>query len=175
MRRGFNLIGLISVAAALLGLAGLAVVGVHPPSARAESEAVRDDGKPQSLRVETLKVITHRGPVTFHAMVARTDAEREIGLMFRREMAPDQGMIFEFPDAAPRAFWMRNTILPLDILFIDASGRILNIAAQARPYDETPLPSVGPAQSVLEINGGLAARLGIQPGDRVRVAGRVGH
>jgi uncharacterized membrane protein (UPF0127 family) len=166
MRIGFNAIGLMSAAAILAGLTGLSAVSLRSLPARAE--ASHEDGTPQSLPVEDLQVMTHKGPVTFHVMVARTDAQREVGLMFRREMAADQGMIFVFPDVEPRAFWMRNTILPLDIIFIDSRGRILNIAARARPFDETSLPSAGPARSVLEINGGLAAKLGIRPGDRVR-------
>lgn len=166
MRLGFNSIGLMSAAAILIGLTGLAAVSLRSPTAQAEGSA--SDGVPQTLPVEAVQVITRKGPVTFHVMVARTEAQREVGLMFRREMAADQGMIFHFPDVAPRSFWMRNTVLPLDILFIGPNGRILNIAVQARPFDETPVPSEGPARSVLEINGGAAAKLGIQPGDEVR-------
>ncbi|WP_067733979.1 DUF192 domain-containing protein [Novosphingobium naphthalenivorans] len=104
---------------------------------------------------------------TFRVEVARTAAEQEKGLMFRTEMGADEGMIF--PEDPPRraAFWMRNTVIPLDIIFIGTDRRILNIAANAVPYDETPLPSAGVASAVLELNGGRAAQLGIKPGDRV--------
>ncbi len=167
MRRGFNAIGLMSAAMVLIGLTGLAAVSLRTPAAHAQSGGA--GGTPQTLPQETVQVVTRKGPVTFHVMVAQTEAQREMGLMFRRDMAADQGMIFDFPDVAQRAFWMRNTLLPLDILFIDPDGRILNIAAQAVPMDETPLPSDGPARTVLEINGGLAAKLGIRPGDQVLV------
>lgn len=103
----------------------------------------------------------------FRVEVARTDAEQAKGLMFRAEMGADEGMIF--PEDPPRrpAFWMKNTVIPLDIIFIGTDHRILNIAANAVPYDETPLPAAGPAIGVLELNGGRAAELGIGPGDKV--------
>ncbi|GGB90589.1 hypothetical protein GCM10011494_06180 [Novosphingobium endophyticum] len=103
----------------------------------------------------------------FRVEVARTPAEQAKGLMFRSEMGPDEGMIF--PEEPPRrpSFWMKNTVIPLDIIFIGTDRRILNIAANAVPYDETPLPAAGPAIGVLELNGGRAAELGIGPGDKV--------
>jgi uncharacterized membrane protein (UPF0127 family) len=106
---------------------------------------------------------THR----FAAEVARTPQQQAQGLMFRTAMGPDEGMIFirQPPDVA--SFWMRNTVIPLDILFIGTDRRILNIAANAVPYDETPRPSLGIAVAVLELNGGRAAQLGIRSGDKV--------
>ncbi|TCM19537.1 hypothetical protein EDF56_103180 [Novosphingobium sp. PhB165] len=103
----------------------------------------------------------------FRVEVAATEAEQAKGLMFRTEMGADEGMIF--PEKAPRqaAFWMKNTVIPLDILFIGPDHRVLNIAADAVPYDERPLPSKGPVIGVLELNGGRAAQLGIAPGDKV--------
>ena len=112
---------------------------------------VRSDGKVHTFRVE----------------VAASEAEQAKGLMFRTGMGADEGMIF--PENPPRraAFWMRNTVIPLDIIFIGTDHRILNIAANAVPYDETPLPAIGLASGVLELNGGRAAELGIKPGDKV--------
>ncbi len=103
----------------------------------------------------------------FHVEVAASEAEQAKGLMFRTAMGADEGMVF--PEKAPRkaAFWMKNTVIPLDILFIGPDHRVLNIAANAVPYDETPLPSKGPAIGVLELNGGRSAELGIEPGDKV--------
>lgn len=104
---------------------------------------------------------------TFRVEVAATDAQQEKGLMFRTQMGADEGMIF--PENPPRrpAFWMRNTVIALDIIFVGTDHRILNIAANAVPYDETPLPAIGMASGVLELNGGRAAELGIKPGDKV--------
>ncbi|WP_395390842.1 DUF192 domain-containing protein [Novosphingobium sp. BL-8A] len=103
----------------------------------------------------------------FQVEVAASEAEQAKGLMFRTAMGADEGMVF--PEKAPRkaAFWMKNTVIPLDILFIGPDHRVLNIAANAVPYDETPLPSNGPVIGVLELNGGRAAELGIAPGDKV--------
>ena len=122
---------------------------------------------PQVLPTETVTLQTAKGPVSFNTMIAADDAARQKGLMFRRKMADHQAMIFDFPEATPVSFWMHNTALGLDIIFIGADGRITNIAANARPYDDTPLPSAGPARAVLEIKAGLAKRLGVKVGDRV--------
>ena len=112
--------------------------------------------------------ITASGTVhRFRVEVARSDAEQEKGLMFRTAMGADEGMIFPMSPPRSAAFWMRNTVIPLDIIFIGSDRRILNIAANAVPYDERPLPSAGAAAGVLDLNGGRAAALGIGPGDRV--------
>ena len=103
--------------------------------------------------------------------IADTEAERERGLMGRSHLEPETGMIFVYPGPRVVAFWMHDTPLPLDMLFIDAQGRILTIHADARPYDETPIWSGGPVQYVLEIAGGQAAALGLKPGLRVRPLG----
>ncbi|MDR2219369.1 MAG: DUF192 domain-containing protein [Methylobacillus sp.] len=104
----------------------------------------------------------------FHVEVASTPAQQEQGLMFRKRMGPNEGMIFPMDPARPAAFWMKNTLIPLDIIFIGVDHRILNIAADATPHDETPLHSAGDVSAVLEINGGGAAQRGIKTGDEVR-------
>lgn len=104
----------------------------------------------------------------FRVEVASTPEAQEKGLMFRTAMGPDEGMIFPMSNGQPATFWMKNTVIPLDIIFIDLNGRISNIAANARPYDETQLPSVGVVSGVLELDGGRAAQLGIGPGDAVK-------
>jgi uncharacterized membrane protein (UPF0127 family) len=112
--------------------------------------------------------VTSAGKVhRFQVELARSDAEQEKGLMFRTAMGADEGMIFPMSPPRRAAFWMRNTVIPLDIIFIGADHRILNVAANAVPYDERPLPSAGAASGVLELNGGRAAALGIGPGDKV--------
>jgi len=103
----------------------------------------------------------------FRVEVARRDSEQEKGLMFRTAMGADEGMIFPMTPPRHAAFWMKNTVIPLDIIFIGSDRRILNIAANAVPYSEEPLPSTGAAAAVLELGGGRAAQLGIGPGDRV--------
>lgn len=103
---------------------------------------------------------------TFRVEVATTDAEQARGLMFRTQMGADEGMLF--PEETPRrpSFWMKNTVIPLDIIYIGTNSRVLNIV-NALPYDLTPLPAEGMAIGVLELNGGRAAELGIKPGDKV--------
>ena len=103
----------------------------------------------------------------FAIELALTPQQRAQGLMFRKEMARDEGMLFLFDREAPRAFWMKNTYLPLDIIFLDAAGRIVSIARDTTPLSETPIPSEQPAAAVLELNAGTAAELGLQQGDRV--------
>ena len=102
----------------------------------------------------------------FTVEVARSPEEQAQGLMFRRSLAPDRGMIFPYNPPQPVAFWMRNTLIPLDMIFIRADGRIARIAT-AKPLDETPVPAGEPVAAVLEIAGGRAAELGISEGDSV--------
>jgi uncharacterized membrane protein (UPF0127 family) len=138
----------------------------------AESAAPAAEASPAVHPESGLPVIpltvTHAGKRhAFRVEVARTAAEQAKGLMFRTRMGADEGMIFPMNPPRPASFWMRNTVIPLDIIFIGKDRRILNIAANAVPYSETPLPSAGEAIGVLELNGGRAAVLGIGPGDRV--------
>ena len=120
------------------------------------------------LAVVPLTVTSAGKQHRFRVEVARTEAEQSKGLMFRTGLGPDEGMLFPMNPPRPAAFWMRNTVIPLDIIFVGPDGRILNIAANAVPYDERPLLSDGLASGVLEIAGGRAAALGIGPGDTVR-------
>ncbi len=100
--------------------------------------------------------------------LARTDAERERGLMFRRELAPDAGMLFLFDESVPHQFWMKNTLIPLDMIFIAEDGRIGGIVARAIPGDLSPRSAGGPSRYVLEVVGGWAEAHGVAPGDRVK-------
>jgi uncharacterized membrane protein (UPF0127 family) len=120
-----------------------------------------------SARLDTVEILTSRGRVKFTVELAITRAEQERGLMFRKTLAPDRGMLFPYKPPQRAAFWMKNTLIPLDILYIAPDGRVLSIARNAVPHDETPLPSGGLIGGVLEIPGGRAAQLGILPGDRV--------
>ena len=104
----------------------------------------------------------------FTVEVARTPEEQAMGLMYRNLLAPDRGMIFPFDSPRPASFWMRNTLIPLDMIFVRQDGSIANIAANTVPYSEEPVTSDGPVAAVLEIPGGRAAELGIKPGDTVK-------
>lgn len=129
---------------------------------------VEADARP--LRTAPLEIITDRGDFHFRVEVADTFASRERGLMFRKSLAAKRGMLFDFKSSQTVAFWMKNTLIPLDMLFIGADGRILTIARDAKPMDETPIPSGGPVLAVLELRGGRAAEIDAEPGDRVREA-----
>lgn len=108
------------------------------------------------------------GTVSFRTELALTPEAQRQGLMFRDEMARLASMLFVFPDDRERGFWMRNTLIPLDMLFIDRAGRVIRIHENAIPGDETAIRSGAPARAVLEINGGLASELGLAEGDEIR-------
>lgn len=100
----------------------------------------------------------------FRVEVARTDDEQARGLMFRKQMGPDEGMIFPHEPPRVASFWMKNTVLPLDIVFIGTDHRIINVSANATPYSLDPRSSDGLTSAVLELNGGRVAALGFTPG-----------
>jgi hypothetical protein len=146
---------------------GLALLAAMPVQAQLPRQDPRNCvGQPEIRPLEPLSTKTARGETWFLVEVADDPREREFGLMCRRAVAPDRGMLFVFPRADIQAFWMRNTLIPLDIIYIDARGSIVSIA-NARPLDERPLPSSGPARFVLELAAGRAAQLGLKPGDRI--------
>lgn len=116
---------------------------------------------------EQLLIATKAGEKEFKVEIADDPRETTIGLMFRRQMADDEGMLFDFGVEQPKSFWMRNTYIPLDMLFIKADGTIESIAERTTPLSEKSVPSKGPVRFVLEINGGLSDNLGIAPGDTV--------
>jgi uncharacterized membrane protein (UPF0127 family) len=118
--------------------------------------------------VEPLEISTATAKYTFSVEIAKDDAAREIGLMNRRFMPPDRGMLFEFDQVEPVVFWMKNTYISLDIIFIAKDGTVLRIAANAEPLSQALIPSGGPCLAVLELNGGAAALIGLAPGDKVR-------
>jgi uncharacterized protein len=107
--------------------------------------------------------------------VASTGPQREVGLMFRKHLDDNAGMIFVFPDAAPRNFWMHNTPIPLDMIFADSNGVVTGIVANAEPYSDKLLGVAGNAEYVLEVNGGFCAKNGIKPGDKMDFSGFSPH
>lgn len=117
--------------------------------------------------LEALETVTPAGRTRFFVEIADTDAEREKGLMFRKEVPPDRGMLFDFKTPREVAFWMKNTLIPLDIIYIRADGTVLSIARNTTPLSEAPIPSGGPILGVLELAGGRAGEIGLMPGDRI--------
>ncbi|ARQ03175.1 hypothetical protein DFP91_1592 [Pseudorhodoplanes sinuspersici] len=115
----------------------------------------------------TLEIVTKNGVHVFSVELAANDADRQKGLMFRKELPEGQGMLFDFKQDQDVSMWMRNTYIPLDMLFINADGRIRRIAENTTPLSERTIPSGGPVRGVLEVIGGTAKKLGIAPGDRV--------
>ncbi len=105
--------------------------------------------------------------------VARTPLEVERGLMFRQKLGADEGMLFVFPETAEHTFWMKNTLIPLDMIFADEDGTIVGIVHGAEPLTTSPRSVGAPSRYVLEVNGGWAAAHGVARGDRLRVEGTV--
>jgi len=133
-----------------------------PSSPRAEESDVVFERS--ELQIETKSGERHR----FDIEVARTAQQRARGLMFREELAPDAGMLFINPGDQEIRMWMKNTLIPLDMLFVGADGRILKIVENTVPLSEDIITSGVAARAVIEVNGGTSERLGIEPGDRVR-------
>jgi len=143
----------------VLGVAFAIVLAFSPSAPRAQM--------PLSFAKSTVTVVTKDGKHTFDVELAENEAQRERGLMFRREMAANAGMLFDYEVPRRTAMWMKNTIIPLDMLFIDRHGRIINIVERAVPGSLTVIPSRGRILGVLELNAGTVRRLGIETGDTV--------
>lgn len=149
-----------AAAALLLGL-------LVAPACRS-GNAVKPENSRTDLRNSPTVVIPAAGrDVTFRVELARTPSEHERGLMYRSRMDADAGMLFLFDRLSPLTFWMKNTLIPLDMVFLDGDRKIVGIVENAEPQTLTSRHVDAPAQYVLEINGGLAARLGIRPGTTV--------
>lgn len=116
---------------------------------------------------EHITIRTSSGTYDFTVEWAVTPEETQRGLMFREQMDADHGMVFDFKDEAPRSFWMRNTILPLDMIFIKADGTVYRIAEDTVPFSDAGVPSGGPVRYVLEVNAGTSDRISLDPGDHI--------
>jgi uncharacterized protein len=143
-------------------IAALAACSPQAPVANAEADSRAQIG----LDEVPLAIRSANGDHLFTVEVARTPAQQEQGLMYRHSLAPDRGMIFPYDPPQNVAFWMKHTLIPLDMVFIRADGTIARIAT-AQPLDETPVPAGEPIAAVLELAGGRAAQLSIRAGDRV--------
>jgi uncharacterized protein len=124
----------------------------------------------QHFAASTLTIDTGNGPQHFSIELALTPLQQEQGLMFRSSLPADAGMLFIMPDVQVAVFWMKNTLIPLDMLFISADGHIADIHERAVPLSEAEIVSKVPVKAVLELNGGTVNRLGIKDGDVVHAA-----
>jgi len=121
----------------------------------------------QAAGEATLEIVSKTGVHAFAVELATNDAERSRGLMFRKELPEGRGMLFDFEHDQPVSFWMHNTYISLDMIFISGNGRIIRIAENTEPMSDRLIPSGGPVRAVLEVIGGTAHKLGIAPGDQV--------
>ena len=124
-------------------------------------------GRLAAAPLESLEIVTRNGVHPFAVEMALTPEQQAQGLMFRKELPEGQGMLFDFHQEQETAFWMKNTFLSLDMIFIRGDGRIHRIASNTVPMSEALVPSNGPVRAVLEVIAGTARKLGIAPGDRV--------
>ncbi len=125
------------------------------------------DAPPPPGNLERLEIVTASGTHEFSVEVMRSGPQRERGLMFRRFLPQDRGMLFDFATERPLTMWMKNTYLPLDMIFIGHAGKVVGIAENTEPLSKKIIPSTAPAYGVLEVNGGTAARIGLRIGDSV--------
>ena len=140
---------------------GLALASLMPGPVCAQGAT------PPAAGVESLEMVTASGRHAFSVEVMRSDAEREKGLMFRRFLPADRGMLFDFKTEQTVMMWMKNTYIPLDMVFITRTGTVSHIASNTEPMSERIIASGPPAYAVLEVNAGTAARIGLKDGDRV--------
>lgn len=148
---------------------GLLVVGILATGCKDKSEAQKQDiSEPISFTKEAEAYLTKSGGDTIQFLqleIADDDYQRETGLMYRERMEQDQGMLFIFDYEEPRGFYMKNTNIPLDLIFLNAENKIVSIAKNAKPQSLETIPSEVPAQYVLEVNAGLSDEWGLQVGD----------
>jgi len=146
-----------------VALAAIVSLGVllRPPVARAQSEPLQDLSTFPRTTLEIVSgSVTHR----FKVWVANTEGRKTQGLMYVRDLPADEGMLFT--DCCS-GIWMKNTYIPLDIVFVGTAGRIVKIAARAKPFDLTTISAEQPVEATVELKGGEAALLDLKPGDRV--------
>ena len=116
---------------------------------------------------DTIEIVTRTGVHAFTVELATNTAERTVGLMYRKELPEGRGMLFDFHDDQPVQFWMHNTYISLDMIFIASDGRVVRVAENAKPMSDDLIPSGRPVRAVLEVIAGTARKFGIAPGDRV--------
>ena len=157
------------------GMAGMAVLAACSPGEGATARAQAPSAQAAAPVVhpvsglQVIDLVVERGGKTlpFKVELAASPEAQARGLMFRTELGDNEGMLFPSDVPQPRSFWMKNTPLSLDIIFIGPDSRVLNIAADTVPYSLDSVTSAGPAIAVLELRAGRAKELGIRPGDKV--------
>jgi len=149
------------------GLVLLGAVALGAAGAACKTDGSRSTPAPPAAAAPTVTIDTGGRQLPFRVEVAVTASEHERGLMYRQHMDADAGMLFVFDKPRPQVFWMKNTYIPLDMIFIGADQRIVGVVENAAPETETPRQVDGPSQYVLEIGGGLSGRLGIRSGQLV--------
>lgn len=153
---------------ATLAACTVPIGGAQSANAKGCQAGAAKGASPDGLDQITLCITSGKKTRTFIVENARTSLQQEKGLMFRTKLADNAGMIFPFPDVRRASFWMKNTVIPLDIIFIRANGTIESIAENAIPYSTDPMSSGEPVTAVLELRGGLTGELGIGPGDKIK-------
>ena len=126
-----------------------------------------DPAKAQSLPVTPMSIKTEKGTFNLQVELCDDDRERATGMMHRSELALDKGMLFDMKRTGTVSFWMRNTFIPLDMIFVDSDGVVKSIAQNAIPHNEAGVSSQVPVMAVLELQGGAATHYGIKPGDKI--------
>jgi uncharacterized membrane protein (UPF0127 family) len=160
---------LLAIIVLLIILAALPLLLATCQDAHAQDD--NPTGPQATLPKAPLTIIDDNGkPHHFQVEMATTPQEQVTGLMYRTSVPADSGMLFVFPTVQPEAFWMKNTLVPLDMVFINADGTIRAIADNTVPYSLAPVGSHGPVKAVLELQGGLTAKENISVGDRVIAA-----
>jgi uncharacterized protein len=129
---------------------------------------IHSAGPAFGLEKQPLTFLTAAGPQTITVEVAKTEEERSTGLMFRRSIGEREGMLFIYDREQEISMWMKNTYIPLDMIFVKADGVITRIEANTEPFSESVIPSKGRVLAVIEVGGGNARKLGLKPGDRVQ-------
>ena len=154
-----------------IGLIAIGLIAIGLPAACSSPQPTADNSAQAQAAAAAplLPVVIHsaKGTHRFDVEVARTEAEQEQGLMFRKALDADKGMLFPMEPPRTASFWMKNTIIPLDMLFIHTDGTIAFIGANVAPYSREPVSAGVPVMAVLELRGGRAAELGIKAGDRL--------
>lgn len=158
-------IGFVACLSLILGGVPTGTVAQSDGVAAAQPQTSERAATPQ--RQDRARLVTGTGVHDFTVEIADDPIERAQGLMFREQMARDHGMLFDFALSDLRSFWMKNTPLSLDIIFIEADGTVESIAEGTTPFSTDPIPSVGPVRFVFEVNAGVAREIDLQPGDKL--------